>query len=136
VLVQIVEMQRSVIELIGLDADYGVSFLNRVGTDYAQDEDLHMKMQQFALCASLAGRLLLFAVVDPRDDICFLCREAMMNASEKAQFYADIPLFLHPFPHVFVFHQQMQQMKAQRQSGPMAQVQAMMNNEETRAKVV
>jgi hypothetical protein len=49
-------MQRSIIQLIGIDADYGVSFLNRMDKDYPQDEDLHVKMNQFALCASLAAR--------------------------------------------------------------------------------
>jgi hypothetical protein len=66
-------------------------------------------------------------------------REAMMSPEEKKQFYADIPMFLHPFPHVFVFHQQMQAMKAQQQAqqqgGPMAQMRSLMANEETRTKV-
>ena len=58
-----------------------------------------------------------------------------MSEAEKTAFYEDIPLFLRPFPHIYVFHQQMLQMKAQRQAGPMAQVQALMGNEEVKSRV-
>ena len=49
-------MQKGIIELLGLEAEYGISFLNRMGEDYPQDEDLHVKMNQFALCAQLSVR--------------------------------------------------------------------------------
>lgn len=115
---RVVEMQKGIIELLGLDAEYGISFLNRMAEDYPQDEDLHVKMNQFALCAQLS------------------VRESMMSEAEKTAFYEDIPLFLRPFPHIYVFHQQMLQMKAQRQAGPMAQVQALMGNEEVKARIM
>ncbi len=53
---QIIDLQREVLGIIGLDPDYGVAELNRVGQDYSEDSELHNKMQQFAMCAQLSCR--------------------------------------------------------------------------------
>lgn len=53
---QIIDLQREMLGVIGLDPDYGVAELNRVGQDYPDDSELHNKMQQFAMCAQLSCR--------------------------------------------------------------------------------
>ena len=46
-------------------------------------------------------------------------REAMMSKEEKAEFYEDIPIFMHHSPHMFIMQQNMmiqqQQMLKQQQ---------------------
>lgn len=51
---RIVAMQREVLTWIGLDADFGVSCLNRMSEDFPNDKELAMKMQAFAACAQLS----------------------------------------------------------------------------------
>lgn len=93
-------MQHGALEDLGLDHKYGVSCLNRVAQDYPNDRGVMMKMNQFALAANLA------------------CKEAMFTPQERDEFYADIPVFMHNFPHIFVFQQKMmeQQQMAQQQA--------------------
>jgi hypothetical protein len=140
---KLVEKQREIIKLIGLDPDYGVSLLNRVSSDFGDDQDLLNKMHMFALAARLA------------------CNEASMSDEQREQFYGQIPPFMHSFPQVYVFQQQMvaqqRQMQMQQQgragaSGPagnpmqsipgdnpmvaqQAKIRQFMNTEEGRSKV-
>ncbi len=51
---KVVELQRSVIKLIGFNPDFGVSCLNRINTDFPNDRELMMKMQHFAVCAEVS----------------------------------------------------------------------------------
>lgn len=60
---RVVEMQRNVLKLLGYNADFAVSCLNRIPADFGQDREVMMKMQQFALCAELACRYLLRRVL-------------------------------------------------------------------------
>lgn len=93
-------MQHGALEDLGLNYKYGVSCLNRVGQDYPSDRGVMMKMNQFALAASLA------------------CQEAMMTPQQRDEFYKNIPVFMHNFPHLYVFQQKMmeQQQMAQQQA--------------------
>lgn len=92
-------MQHGCLEDLGLDYTYGVSCLNRVGQDYPNDRGVMMKMNQFALGANLA------------------CQEAMMSQEQREEFYQEIPIFMHNFPHIYVFQKRMmeQQQQAQQQ---------------------
>ena len=51
---RVIEMQRNVLKLIGYNPDFAVSCLNRIPSDFGQDREIMMKMQQFALCAETA----------------------------------------------------------------------------------
>ena len=51
---KIIEIQRSIIEMVGLEASYGVSCLNRITTDFPDDRELMTKMQNFAMCAQVS----------------------------------------------------------------------------------
>jgi len=94
---KMIEMQRSVLVMIGYDADFGVSCLNTLQRDYPDNRELAHKMQQFALCAQVH------------------CQIACMSDEEKAIFYKDVPIFMHHCPHLFVMQQQMRSMQQQQQ---------------------
>ena len=53
---RIIDMQHQVLELIGVEHKYGVSCLNSIPQTYANDRELHIKMNQFMIRANLAGR--------------------------------------------------------------------------------
>lgn len=48
---RVIEMQRSILVLMGYDPDFGVSCLNKVGQDFPGDREIMGKMQLFAACA-------------------------------------------------------------------------------------
>lgn len=48
---RVIEMQRSILVLMGYDADYGVACLNKVNRDFPGDREIMGKMQLFASCA-------------------------------------------------------------------------------------
>jgi hypothetical protein len=50
----VIELQRGIISQLGIDPEYGCSRLNRIGTDYGDDQEIQFKMQQFAMCAQIA----------------------------------------------------------------------------------
>jgi hypothetical protein len=50
-------MQHGVLQILGLDHTYGVSCLNRIPQDFPNDQEISVKMNQFALAAQLACRL-------------------------------------------------------------------------------
>ena len=52
---RIIELQRSLLPLLGYDADFGVSCLNKIGTDFPNDRELVNKFQMYAACAEFAG---------------------------------------------------------------------------------
>jgi hypothetical protein len=104
---KIIEMQRSVLVLLGYDPDFGVSCLNNLSKDYPDNRELAMKVQQFALCAQVH------------------CNIACMTDEQREAFYKEIPLFMHHCPHLHVMQQQMKmqremmqrQQQQQHQSG-------------------
>jgi hypothetical protein len=51
---RVVSMQRETLSLLGFGPDFGVSCLNRVGSDFPADRELQTKMQYFAACAQIA----------------------------------------------------------------------------------
>ena len=51
---KVIELQRSVLNMLGYDADYAISCLNTFPKDYPMEESLLKKMQTFALCAQVA----------------------------------------------------------------------------------
>ncbi len=53
---RVIELQRSVLKLLGYNPDFAVQCLNRMQNDYGEDREVMMKMQQFALCAELSCR--------------------------------------------------------------------------------
>ena len=52
---RIIEMQRSLLPLLGYDADFGVSCLNKITTDFPGDREIMGKFQLYAGCAEFAG---------------------------------------------------------------------------------
>jgi hypothetical protein len=52
---RIIEMQRSLLPLLGYDADFGVSCLNRTSRDFPGDQELMGKFQVYAVAAEFAG---------------------------------------------------------------------------------
>ena len=81
---QVIELQRGVLNLLGMDAEYGVNRLNRLGQDYRTDQEVMMKMQHFAMAAQVA------------------CREACMTVEERSAFYSEIPPSLRHCPFAYV----------------------------------
>ena len=139
---EIIKMQRSVLNWIGVDADFGVDCLNNLQRDYPDDRELAGKVQQFAMCAQVH------------------CQIACMNDEEKEQFYKPIPTFMKQVPHLYVMQQQhaqqremmRRQQELQAQGGHdhghmhghhgqhpdpsmMAKVQEVMSNPETRQQM-
>ncbi len=53
---RVIEMQRNIIKILGFNPDFGVSCLNRISQDFAQDQEVLMKMQYFATAAEFACR--------------------------------------------------------------------------------
>lgn len=53
---QAIELQRSILELLGIDAEWGCNELNKVRDEYADDQEVMMKMKHFATCAELSCR--------------------------------------------------------------------------------
>eukprot|EP00607_Mallomonas_marina_P004470 CAMPEP_0182438578 /NCGR_PEP_ID=MMETSP1167-20130531/85872_1 /TAXON_ID=2988 /ORGANISM="Mallomonas Sp, Strain CCMP3275" /LENGTH=361 /DNA_ID=CAMNT_0024632007 /DNA_START=628 /DNA_END=1713 /DNA_ORIENTATION=- len=101
---KVIELQREMLEILGIEKDFGVSCLNHIPKDFPDDPNIMQKMQQFAMCANV------------------VTREACMSDEERRQFYADIPIFMQHVPHMFVIGQQqqmmrMQQMQMQQQMG-------------------
>jgi hypothetical protein len=52
---RIIELQRSILPLLGYDADFGVSCLNRISVDFPGDRDLMNKFSMYATCAEFAA---------------------------------------------------------------------------------
>ena len=48
-----IELQREVLTWLGMDAEYGVNRLNRLGQDYRGDQEVMMKLQHFAMAAQV-----------------------------------------------------------------------------------
>jgi hypothetical protein len=94
---KVIELQRSILVYLGIDADYGCSCLNKIGEDYPNDRTLHIKMQHFAFSAQLA------------------CEESMMSEEKKKEFYEGIPPFMHYSPHIFIMQQRQMAAKQQMQ---------------------
>lgn len=90
---RMIEMQRSVLVMLGYDADFGISCLNAVQRDYPDNREIAQKMQQFAICAQVH------------------CQIACMSEEERERFYKDIPLFMYHCPHLYVMQQQMKMMQ-------------------------
>lgn len=53
---QMQQFQESVWEMIGVDPSYGMSQLARVQQDYAEDQSMMVKVQQFVICQQFTGR--------------------------------------------------------------------------------
>lgn len=53
---RVIDLQRSILKLLGYNPDFAVSCLNRMQSDYGEDREVMIKMQQFALCAELSCR--------------------------------------------------------------------------------
>jgi hypothetical protein len=51
---RVVELQRGILVLLGHDADFGVSCLNRINEDFPGDRELVGKMQYYATCAEVS----------------------------------------------------------------------------------
>ena len=51
---KVIEIQKQVLNLLGLDAEFAISCLNNVRADYPEDPELHQKMHLFGLCAQTA----------------------------------------------------------------------------------
>lgn len=52
----VIDLQRNVLVLLGYDADYACSFLDKMSQLYSQDREIISKLQQFALCAQLSAK--------------------------------------------------------------------------------
>jgi hypothetical protein len=52
---RIIEMQRALLPIVGYDADYGVSCLNKISADFPNDRELYQKFQLYAAAAEFAG---------------------------------------------------------------------------------
>lgn len=52
---RIIELQRSLLPLMGYDPDFGVSCLNKISTDFPGDRELMNKFQMYAACAEFAA---------------------------------------------------------------------------------
>ena len=50
---EMINMQRSVLNWLGLDADFGVDCLNNLQRDFPDNRELANKVQQFAMCAQV-----------------------------------------------------------------------------------
>eukprot|EP01041_Mallomonas_annulata_P008209 gene8209-16883_t len=83
-----VTLQRSVLNLLGLEADFGIAGLNAIGVDYPDDMQLKQKMQHFVMCAQVA------------------VKEATMTEEQRKEFYSEIPPFMHYAPHMYVLQKQ------------------------------
>jgi hypothetical protein len=51
---RIIELQRSVLTLLGFEPDAAIAVLNTVGTEFANDKEVLTKMQYFGQCAQVA----------------------------------------------------------------------------------
>lgn len=94
---RIIALQRSVIEMIGYEADYGCKILDGLGQTHGKDQMTLMKFQEFALGAQCAAE------------------EACMSDEERKVYYARMPIFMHPTPHMFKMQQQRQEAMMRRQ---------------------
>ena len=90
---EMIAMQRSVLNWLGLDADFGVECLNTLQKDFPDNRELAGKLQQFAMCAQVH------------------CQIACMSDEEKEHFYKPIPPFMKNVPHLFVMQQQAAQQR-------------------------
>jgi hypothetical protein len=52
---RIIEMQRGLLPLLGYDADFGVSCLNKINQTFPNDRELYQKFQMYAAAAEFAG---------------------------------------------------------------------------------
>lgn len=53
---RIIDMQHSVLTMLGYEPSFAVSCLNKIAQDFASDREVIMKMQYFAMCAQVACR--------------------------------------------------------------------------------
>ena len=53
---KIILLQKQILSSIGYEAEYAISQLNQVSRTYAQDYELMMKMQYFAICAQVSAK--------------------------------------------------------------------------------
>jgi hypothetical protein len=87
---RVIELQRSILNLLGWDADFACEQLNNLGTTHGDDRVLHMRFQHFAIGAQCA------------------VEESQMNDVEKEAYYEKIPPFLHYTPQVWALQKRQQ----------------------------
>lgn len=87
---RVIEYQRSILELLGIEPSYGVEKLQAFIAANPNDREVFMKMQQYTMCAQVA------------------MQEATMTDEQTAAFYRGIPEFMHHFPHIYMMQQQAQ----------------------------
>lgn len=51
---RIIDMQHSILTMLGYEPSFAVSCLNKIGQDFASDREILMKMQYFAMSAQVA----------------------------------------------------------------------------------
>jgi len=90
---RIIEFQRSLLPLLGYDADFGVRCLNKITSDYPDDVDLYHKFQIYAAAAEFAGL------------------ESSFTDVQRKAFYMQVPAMMYHFPHMFFIQQRILQGK-------------------------
>jgi hypothetical protein len=101
---RIIALQRSVLELLGYEADFGCAQLNKLGQTHSNDRMLIQRFQQFVMGAQTA------------------VHESMMTDEAHKEWLRKIPAFMQHTPHMYAMQMQqqermMQQQEAQRQQG-------------------
>ena len=96
---RIIALQRSVLELLGYEADFGCAQLNKLGQTHSNDRMLIQRFQQFVMGAQTA------------------VQESMMTDEAHKEWLRKIPAFMRHTPHMYAMQMQQQEhMMRQRQA--------------------
>lgn len=98
-----VKMQHRLLELMGVEWQYGVDCLNKIGILYTNDRELSMKFMTFQVSTEL------------------YCRLACMTEGEEEAFLKEVPENSKKMPHLYFARKQMAMSKGGGPGGPGSQ---------------
>ena len=108
-----IDSQHQILELMGVTKEYGLTQLNSMQQNYAQDKELAMKFDAFRMCAETTVQLV------------------SLSPKEKAEYLEEVPPYMRGVPHIyFIQKQRMQWEQQQQQNSQMASNPELMKHQE------
>lgn len=90
-----VAIQHRLLELMGVEWEYGVECLNKIGQIYSNDREMSDKFTTFTVACEI------------------YCRLACMSEEEQTKFMEEVPEHVHSLPHIFFARKQMMMQRQQ-----------------------
>ena len=92
-----IDLQHSILELVGVTKEHGVESLNRMMVDHKGDQEIGQKFASFRSCAEISTHL------------------STLDEKETEEFLAEVPDYMRDYPHVYFMRKQQEEQYQQQQ---------------------